>query len=114
MNRILTDLANHYGTTIVPPRAYKPKALVENQVNLIYSSVYAKLRNSLFFDIESLNAAIAGLVLHHNQTRTQQKPYSREEKFLAEEQPLLLPLTSEAFEIKYYAELKVAANTFCC
>lgn len=112
VNHILTDLANHYGTTIVPARAYKPKdkALVENQVNLIYTRVYAKLRNSLFFDIESLNAAIAGLVLHHNQTRMQQKPYSREERFLAEEQPLLLPLTSEAFEIKYYAELKVAAN----
>lgn len=112
VNRILADLANHYGTTILPARAYKPKdkALVENQVNLIYTRVFAKLRNRVFFDIDSLNAAIATLVGQHNQTRMQQKPYSREEKFLAEERPQLQPLPAAPFEIKYYAELKVASN----
>jgi len=32
-------------------RKPKDKALVENQVKLIYSRVYAKLRNQQFFDI---------------------------------------------------------------
>lgn len=47
MNRVLEDLANHYGTTFTQARVRKPKdkALVENQVKLIYSHVYAKLRN---------------------------------------------------------------------
>jgi transposase len=112
INRILTDFANHYGTTILPARAYKPKdkALVENQVNLIYTRVYARLRNRQFFDIESLNEAIAVMVKEHNQTRMQQKPYSREERFLAEELPLLIELPQEKFEIKSYRELKVAPN----
>jgi transposase len=112
INRILTDFANHYGTTIIPARAYKPKdkALVENQVSLIYTRVYARLRNIQFFDIDSLNEAIAPMVKEHNQTRMQQKPYSREERFLAEELPLLIKLPQEKFEVKSYRELKVAPN----
>src|SRR5660398_92888 len=51
VNRALEDFANHYGTTVTPTRPRKPKdkALVENQVKLIYSRVYAKLRNQQFF-----------------------------------------------------------------
>lgn len=61
VNRALEDLANHYNTTVVPTRAGRPKdkALVENQVKLIYNRVYAKLRNQVFFDLDSLNRAIA-------------------------------------------------------
>ncbi|HEY5507680.1 MAG TPA: hypothetical protein VIK29_03345 [Paludibacter sp.] len=40
----------------------------------------------------------------------QQKPYSREEKFLAEEKMLLQPLPETAFELKYYRDLKVGKN----
>lgn len=112
INQALEDFANHYGTTVVPARAKKPKdkALVENQVKLIYSRVYAKLRNMTFFDIESLNEAIAEKVKEHNQTRMQQKPYCREERFLAEEKKHLAPLPKERFELKYYNELTVAKN----
>lgn len=112
INRILADFANHYGTTVLPARAYKPKdkALVENQVSLIYTRVYARLRNQQFFDIHSLNEAITLMVKEHNQTRMQQKPYSREERFLAEELPLLIKLPQEKFEVKSYRELKVAPN----
>lgn len=112
INQALEDFANHYGTTVVPARAKKPKdkALVENQVKLIYSRVYAKLRNMTFFDITSLNEAIAEKVKAHNQTRMQQKPYCREERFLAEEKKHLIPLPAERFEVKYYNELTVAKN----
>lgn len=40
----------------------------------------------------------------------QQKPYCREELFLAEEQKRLRPLPVERFELKYYNELTVAKN----
>jgi transposase len=112
INRILADFANHYGTTVLPARAYKPKdkALVENQVSLIYTRVYARLRNQQFFDINTLNDTIAVMVKDHNQTRMQQKPYSREERFIAEELPMLIKLPQEKFEVKSYRELKVAPN----
>lgn len=112
VNRALEDLANHYNTTVVPARSGRPKdkALVENQVKLIYNRVYAKLRNQVFFDLESLNKAIAEKVREHNQTRMQQKPYCRTERFLAEEKPLLAPLPAARFELKYYNQYKVAQN----
>jgi hypothetical protein len=40
----------------------------------------------------------------------QQKPYCREERFLADEKHLLQPLPDQLFELKYYRELKVAKN----
>ena len=112
INRVFEDFANHYDTTVTPARAEKPKdkALVENQVQLIYSRVYARIRNLQFFDILSLNQAIADRVLEHNQTRMQQKPYCRQERFLADEKHTLKPLPEQDFEIKYYKTLKVAKN----
>lgn len=112
INQALEDFANHFGTSVTPARPRKPqdKSLVENQVKLIYSRVYAKLRNLTFFDLPSLNQAIAQKVKDHNQTRMQQKEYCREEKFLADEKHTLQPLPAEPFEIKYYREHKVAKN----
>ncbi len=44
VNRTLEDFANHYGMAVVPARAARPrdKSLVENQVKLLYTRVYAK------------------------------------------------------------------------
>ncbi len=112
INKALEDFANHYSTSVTPARPRKPKdkSLVENQVKLIYSRVYAKLRKHTFFDLPSLNQAIVEKVKDHNQTRMQQKDYCREEKFLADEKHTLQPLPAENFEIKHYREYKVAKN----
>jgi transposase len=116
INRSLEDFANHYQTTIVPARPAKPgdKSMVENQVRMLYTRVYAKLRNHQFFDLVSLNEAIRIKIREHNQTRMQLKPYCREERFLAAEKPYLGPLPSEPFSLKYYKEPKVAHNGHLC
>ncbi len=112
LNKLMEDFGNHYGFAVLPARVRKPKdkAEVENHVRIIYNRVYARLRNEVFFSIGSLNEAIAERVKEHNQTRMQQKPYSREEKFLADEMELLKPLPAEDFQVKYYADLKVGLN----
>ncbi len=112
INKALDDFANHYNTTVVPARARKPKdkALVENQVKLIYSRVYAQLRDHQFFSLQTLNVAIKEKVKEHNQTRMQQRDYCREEKFLADEKHLLKPLPENSYELKFYKEYKVASN----
>lgn len=112
VNRAMEDFANHYRTTVIPARVRKPKdkALVENQVKLIYTRVYAKLRNQQFFSLKMLNQAIQQKTREHNQTRMQQKPYCRQERFLADEKHLLKALPEQAFELKYYRILKVAKN----
>ena len=40
----------------------------------------------------------------------QQKPYCRQQRFLADEKHLLKPLPDQPFELKYYRTLKVAKN----
>jgi transposase len=112
LNRALEDFANHYGFAVLTARVRKPrdKAAVENDVRIIYSRVYAKLRNETFFCLETLNQRLWQKTREHNQTRMQQKPYSREEKFLAEEKELLRELPAEGFELKFYTELRVAQN----
>ncbi|HKK59250.1 MAG TPA: IS21 family transposase [Salinivirga sp.] len=112
INQALDDLAVHYKTTVTPTRPAKPKdkALVENQVKLIYIRAYAPLRNRKFFDLASLNEAIMEQVKLHNQTRMQQKNYCREEKFLADEKTRLTALPEKSFEIKYYKTLKANTN----
>jgi transposase len=47
LNETFEDFATHYGTTILPTRAYRPrdKALVEGAVKIIYSRIYVPLRN---------------------------------------------------------------------
>lgn len=112
VNKALDDFANHYNMAIVPTRARKPKdkALVENQVRLIYNRVYARVRNQQFFSLEELNKAIRKYTQYHNQTRMQQHDYCREELFLSEEKNTLQPLPQQTFELKYYREYKLAKN----
>lgn len=114
LNRALEDCCNHYGITILPTRVASPrdKALVENQVKLIYARVFAKIRKLRFFDLASLNEAVLEKVRLHNQTRMQKKPYCREERFLALEKSLLKTLPEEPYEIRYYRELTVAKNNY--
>lgn len=112
INRCMEDLANHYGTVVVPARPGKPrdKSAVENHVKIIYTQVFARLRNRRFFDLESLNEAIAACIGRLNQTRMQNRSYCRQERFISNERHLLGELPTERFLLKYYAELKVADN----
>ena len=112
LNRVLEDFANHYGMAVLPARVKKPcdKALCENQVKLVYSRVYAQLRNRQFFDFHTLREAVDKKVYEHNQTRMQQKPYCRQERFLAQERPVLSPLPEKPFHIRHYRQYTIAAN----
>ena len=114
INKMLEDMANHYGCFIQPARPLHPKdkSLVEDHVKLVYQRVYAELRNLVFYSIEELNRAAAEKMRAHNQKRMQQHPYTREERFLAVDRPNLLPLPAEDFEIRCYTDMKVAPN--CC
>ncbi len=46
LNETFADFAEHYSTTILPARAYRPqdKALVEGAVKIIYTRIYTKIR----------------------------------------------------------------------
>lgn len=71
LNVIMEDFANHYGCVTIPARSGHPKdkALVEDQVQIVYRRVYAPLRNKMFHSIRELNTAIAEKMKQHNQKR---------------------------------------------
>ena len=110
LNKALIDMGNHYGFVTLPARVGQPtdKAPVESDVNRIYQRVYAKLRKRVFYSLMELNQAISELVCSHNQTRMQEHPYTREERFHAMERGELLPLPEHIYEVKYTRAVTVS------
>ena len=87
INTAFMDFANHYGTTVLPARSRKPqdKAIVEKTVSIVYSRIFAPLRDRIFYSISALNQAIAELLVIHNQQSFQQRSESRSELFELQE-----------------------------
>jgi transposase len=114
INAAFLDFANHYGTTILPARSKKPrdKALVEKSVDIIYSRVFAPLRNQVFHSIAALNRAIAPLLDAHNNQHFQLRQQSRQQLFEEQEKSSLQPLPPERYEIKIVKEVTVMKNGY--
>lgn len=114
LNKALEDMGNHYHFVTIPCKPYSPthKALVENHVKMVYRRVYAKLRNRIFYSLEELNEAVTEKMSEHNQTRMQQRPYSREEQFFAVEKQALASLPDEPYQMKFYCDLQVRSDGF--
>jgi transposase len=57
---VCNQLSEHYQTTFSATRPYSPrdKAMVERAVSIVYSNIYAPLRNDNFFSLEELTHAI--------------------------------------------------------
>jgi len=112
INRSLLDLGNHYGIALMPTRSRKPrdKAWVERMVQIIYTRIYAPLRNRVFTSIEELNDAILELLEEHNSLSLQGRKESRNDLFLSEEKSVLQPLPQEIWELKDYCCVKVMKN----
>lgn len=112
LNRVLEDFANHFGTAIIPTRSAKPKdkSLAENLVKHTYSQIFGPLRNHKFYDLHSLNEAIAKQLVSYNENPFQRRTYSRYDLFINEEMPTLSELPAELFQLKKYRRLKVQKN----
>lgn len=109
---ICQQLSEHYNTTFSATRPYSPrdKAMVERAVNIVYTHVYAPLRNRDFTSLASLNAAMQEqLVLLNNKTY-KNTPFSRWYFFEQQERSLLKVLPSEPFSSKKVVMLTVQRN----
>ncbi len=102
LNEAFADFAEYYGATVLPTRAYRPrdKALVEGAVKIIYTAVYARLRNETFHSLEELNEAIGILLEEHNKRKMKGRSYSRRQMFEEVERSQLRPLPSHRYELK--------------
>jgi transposase len=112
LNDAFADFAQHYSTTILPARAYKPrdKALVENAVRIIYSRIYAKIRGVDYFSLAELNAAIRLALEEHNNALLTGRNYSRRQQFDEVERIALAPLPPLRYELKKELYVTVMKN----
>ena len=101
INETYQEMAEHYGTAIIPARvrAPKDKPNAEGTVGNISTWITAALRNEQFFSLAELNRAIRDKLELFNQRLFQKKDGSRQSLFLGEEKPLLAPLPATRFEL---------------
>ena len=83
LNETFADFAEHYNTTIIPARAYRPKdkSLVEGMVKIIYTRIYAVIRKEIFFSLPQLNEAIMIALENLNNSLLKGRDYSRRQQF---------------------------------
>ena len=112
LNDEFAAFAEHYATTVIPARAYKPrdKSLVEGAVKLIYRSIYNKLDNSRFETLEQLNSAIVPLLEIHNNKPFSGRNYSRREQFEEIEREALVLLNPVRYEVHKQVMVTVMRN----
>jgi len=112
LNRTYQEMAEHYGTAVLPARVRKPKdkPSVEGTVGVISTWIIAALRNWKFFTLEEVNESIRGKLeeLHHRPF--QKKDGCRLSVFLEQEKPLLMPLPPREFEFAGWKICTVAYN----
>lgn len=112
LNETFADFAQHYGTTVLPARAYHPqdKALVEGAVKIVYNRIYAKLRTKQYFTLDDLNKAILVALEEHNAALLKGRNYSRRQQFEEVERQALAPLPPLRYELKKHLFATVMKN----
>jgi len=112
INAIYHEIAEHYGTAIIPARVRKPKDKpnAEGSVGNVSTWIIAALRNEQFFTVAELNAAIREKLEKFNHRPFQKKEGSRYELFHDEELPLLTPLPATRYELAEWKQATVQFN----
>lgn len=112
LNETFLDFADHYETTILPARAYKPrdKSLVEGAVKILYQRIYPALRSRVFHELKGLNKAIWEELETHNNKKLTGRPTSRFQLFKQIEQEVLAPLPLNRYQVKLLAFATVMQN----
>jgi transposase len=110
IQRTYAELAQYYGTAIVPARPYKPrdKAKVEAAVLVVQRWVLARLRNETFFSLESLNERIRDLRDDLNARPMKRLGgVTRRDLFERYDRAALKPLPAAPYELREWREVRV-------
>lgn len=76
LNKSYQEMAEHYGTAILPTRVRSPKdkATVEGSVDNIFTFILAAIRNQKFFSLKELNE-----VIHDRRHTFNHKPFQKKD-----------------------------------
>lgn len=111
IHRTYQEMAEHYGTAVIPARVRKPKdkPSVEGAVGVVSTWVIAALRKQQFFSLVELNLAVRERLEIFNTMPFQKKPGCRREAF-EEERQYLLPLPKQPYELAHWKVATVQFN----
>ena len=113
LNRSYQEMAEYYGTAIVPTRVRHPqdKSHAEGGVNFASTWILAALRSRKFFSVEEAQSAVAEKLDELNDRDFKKRPGSRREAYLEEEKEFMLPLPSEPYEPAIWSpDVKVGSD----
>lgn len=107
-NDTVQDFAQHYNTSVLPARAYRPqdKAKVEFAVQLVERWVLARLRHQRFASVGEVDRALQPLMHRLNHKPFQKMPGCRADAFAALDAPALSPLPIQRYEIASFKTVK--------
>lgn len=109
INLSYRELANHYGTAVIPARIKKPrdKAKAEAAVLVAQRWILAVLRERVFFSVAEINAAIAVLLSKLNERKMRHLGKSRRELFMELDCPVLKPLPATRYEFAEWKKVRL-------
>lgn len=109
IQRTYEELAEHYGTAVLPARPRKPrdKAKVEVAVQVVQRWILARIRNEVFFSLDALNERIRELVDELNDRPMRFYKKSRRELYLLLDKPVMKPLPMERFVFSEWKEVRL-------
>ena len=109
LNRSYQELAEHYGTAIVPARVRKPddKAAVEGSVRFVSTWITAALRDRKFFSLAEAQQAVQEKLEELNRRPFKKCPGCRWTAYEQEEQSFMRPLPMHSYEPAVWLHPKV-------
>lgn len=107
--RTYEELAQHYGTTVLPARPLHPrdKAKVEVAVQIAQRWLLARVRNEVFHSLGALNARLRELLVDLNGREMRRYGKSRRALFEEIERAALRPLPTSRFEYADWQKARV-------
>ena len=112
LNKSYQEMADHYGTAIVPARVKKPddKAAAEGAVKFISTWITAALRDRKFFSLAEAREAVAEKLEELNNRPFKKRPGDRNRAFEEEEKEFLQPLPETPYEPAIWLNPKVGID----
>src|SRR6056297_3137204 len=112
LNPSYQDLAEHYGTAVIPARVRKPKdkAKAEVGVQVVERWILARLRKQSFFSLTEANAAIRTLLDDLNNRAFKKLPGSRKEAFESLDRPALKALPAQAYTFAQWKKVRLGID----
>lgn len=109
VNLSYRELANHYGTAVMPARIKKPrdKAKAEAAVLVAQRWILAVLRDRVFYSVAEINGAIAVLLAKLNSRKMRHLGKSRSELFMELDRPVLKPLPATRYEFAEWKKVRL-------